>query len=75
MVANVIRAHGGLDQLRYEEVPDPRPCDGQVLIRVGAVGVNRTSMCSFREGMTGLKLPLPMITGRLNRPGVSGGRI
>jgi len=37
-----IRVHkfGGPEVLQLEEVPDPRPSAGQVLVRIGAAGVN-----------------------------------
>ena len=37
-----IRVHspGGPEVLRYEEVPDPTPGDGQALVRIEAIGVN-----------------------------------
>ena len=32
--------HGGPEVLRYEDVPEPEPGDGEVLIKLGAIGVN-----------------------------------
>ena len=32
--------HGGPDVLRYEELPDPEPGDGEALIKLSAIGVN-----------------------------------
>lgn len=32
--------HGGPDVLRYEELPDPEPDEGEALIKLSAVGVN-----------------------------------
>ncbi len=40
MHAIVFERHGGPEVLQYEEVPDPDPGDGQVLVDVEAVGVN-----------------------------------
>lgn len=40
MRAIVVNEHGGPDVLRAEEVPDPRPGAGQVLVDVAAAGVN-----------------------------------
>ncbi len=39
---NAIRIHqfGGPEVLRYEQVPDPVPAEGQILIRAHAIGVN-----------------------------------
>src|SRR5580693_5637444 len=40
MKAVVIRAYGGPEVLKLEELPDPVPGSGEVLIRVVAAGVN-----------------------------------
>jgi NADPH2:quinone reductase len=40
MHAIVVHEGGGPEVLRYEEVPDPAPADGQVLVRLEAAGVN-----------------------------------
>jgi NADPH:quinone reductase-like Zn-dependent oxidoreductase len=32
--------YGGIDQLRYEDVPDPKPGPDEVLIKVFATSVN-----------------------------------
>src|SRR5215472_14102942 len=40
MRAIVITEHGGPDVLQVQEVPDPVPADGEVLIRVKAFGIN-----------------------------------
>jgi NADPH:quinone reductase len=40
MKAIVVREFGGPEQLKLEEVPDPVPQSGQVLVRVHAAGVN-----------------------------------
>ena len=40
MKAAVIRAYGGPEVLRYEELPDPTPGVGEVLVRVAASSVN-----------------------------------
>lgn len=32
--------HGGPDVLRYEELPDPEPGEGEALIKLSAIGVN-----------------------------------
>ena len=40
MHAIVFERNGGPEVLSYEEVPDPTPSEGEVLVRVEAVGVN-----------------------------------
>jgi NADPH2:quinone reductase len=59
-----IRIHepGGPEALRLEEVPDPRPGEGQAVVRVEAAGVNFVDVY-FRTGL--YKGPaLPMILGQ-----------
>ena len=40
MHAMVVHEPGGPEVLRAEELPEPRPGEGEVLVRVEAVGVN-----------------------------------
>ena len=45
MRAMVLTGHGGLDKLEYhEEWPTPQPKSGEVLVRVGACGLNNTDI-------------------------------
>lgn len=44
MRAVVLRGTGGLDRLDLTEVPVPRPAAGEVLIRVGACGMNNSDV-------------------------------
>jgi NADPH:quinone reductase-like Zn-dependent oxidoreductase len=45
MRAVLLTGHGGFDKLVYrDDVPIPQPRDGDVLIRVGAAGVNNTDI-------------------------------
>lgn len=40
MYAVRVESHGGVEQLQWKEVPDPRPGPGEVLVTVLAAGVN-----------------------------------
>jgi NADPH:quinone reductase len=62
MKAIVVRAFGGPEMLKLEDVPEPSPPPGQVLVRVHAVGVNPydTYMLS---GNYATKPPLPYTPG------------
>jgi alcohol dehydrogenase len=81
MKAMVIKAQGGLDNLVYDDWPDPEPAEGEVRIRVRACGLNHLDIF-VRRGMPGLPVPMPFISGgdiagevaKLG-PGVSGWRL
>ena len=62
MKAVVFHEHGMPDVLRYEEVPDPVPGRGDVLIEVHATSINHIDIF-LRRGMPGIKIPLPKIAG------------
>ncbi len=62
MKAIAIRAHGGLDVLRLEDLPDPEPTAGRVVVRVKAVALNHLDVW-VREGWAGLKLSFPHVPG------------
>ena len=57
-----IRIHedGGPDVLRYEDVPDPVPADGQVLVRLAAASLNHLDVW-VRMGLP--SVPKPRILG------------
>lgn len=52
---------GGADALRYEEIPDPTPGEGEVLVEVLAAGVNFIDVY-HRTGF--YPQPMPLIPGR-----------
>ena len=60
MRAIVITRHGGPDVLRIQELPDPIPADGEVLIRNKAFGLNRAELY-MRDGSWGDLAPVPGI--------------
>ena len=62
MKALAFNEHGGLDRLKYQDVPDPKIGDGDVLVRVRACALNHLDLF-VREGLPGLKLPLPFWSG------------
>ncbi len=57
-----LRRHGPPEVLRIEQVPDPTPGDGQVLVRVQAVGLNYAEVLS-RKGLYGWTPDRPYILG------------
>lgn len=63
MRAVCLHEQGGIDKLTLDEnFPDPKPGDGQVVIRVGATSLNYHDVFTCR-GMPGIKIPMPMIIG------------
>ena len=59
MRAVVLRETGGPEVLRVEEVPDPTPADGEVLVRLTAIGVNHYDVNQRAGGATSF----PVILG------------
>lgn len=62
MKAVTFHEHGGPEVLRYEEVPEPQPGPGEVLLRVKATSVNYNDVWA-RRGLPGMKFDLPHISG------------
>jgi NADPH:quinone reductase-like Zn-dependent oxidoreductase len=64
---NAVRLHayGGVDQLRYEEVPTPEPQRDEVLVKVAATSVNPIDW-KIRSGAAKDRMPVqfPAILGR-----------
>lgn len=62
MKAIRIHAHGGLDQLKFEEIDNPKPKPGEALIQIKACALNHLDLW-VRKGIPGVKIPLPLIPG------------
>ena len=62
MKAAYIEATGAPDVIRYGDLPDPTPTDGEVLVRVKAVAVNPIDTY-IRSGLVAMKLPKPFVIG------------
>lgn len=65
MKAVQLHAYGGVDQLFYEDVPDPKPGAGELLIKVAATSLNPVDW-KLRRGdlKDAMPLKLPAILGR-----------
>ena len=61
MKAVWLHGHGGPELLRYEDVPDPSPGPGEVLIDLKAVGVN---YADIGERLGRIPMELPAVVGR-----------
>ena len=62
MKAIVFHSHGGVENLKYEDIPAPVPGPEEVLIRVRAVSLNGFDPMIL-NGTTSLKTPFPMSPG------------
>ena len=58
MRAAVIHETGGPEVIRIEEIADPEPAEGQVLVRVEAAGVNRFDVNQRKGGASSFPLVL-----------------
>lgn len=63
MKAVLLRDFGGADRLSYEDVPDAKPCAGEVLVRVAAVSINRSFDIGVRSGRYSTNIKLPLVLG------------
>jgi NADPH2:quinone reductase len=57
MKAIRVESHGGPEVLKLVEIPTPEPADGQVLIRVEAVGINPVETYIRNGGYIPVQLP------------------
>lgn len=81
MKAVRFHTHGGPEVLRYEEMPDPEPGPGEVLVRVRACALNHLDLWE-RVGLEHVKIPMPHVSGsdvagdvvRSEVPGVAAGQ-
>ena len=62
MRAIIVREFGGPEKLKLEEVPDPTPGPGEVLVRIRAAGVNPVD-AYIHTGTYARKPPLPYTPG------------
>ena len=62
MMAATFREYGGPEVMRWEEVDDPVPGPGEVLIEVRACGLNHSDLDS-RAGTSRWPFPMPWVLG------------
>ena len=62
MTALVVREHGDLDVLRFEDRDVPQPGAGEVQVAVRAAAINHLDTW-VRRGVPGHRFPLPMVLG------------
>ena len=65
MKAVLLHAYGGPEQLKYEDVPTPKPGDDEVLVKIHATSINPIDY-KLRSGSAKARMPLnlPAILGR-----------
>lgn len=62
MKAILVHEFGGPEVLKFEDLPEPKPGPGEVVVRIRAVGVNPVDV-SIRTGAYRQVVPLPYIPG------------
>ena len=62
MKAIVFDHHGGIEVLKYREIPEPEIRESEVLIQVKACALNHLDIWT-RQGLPGIQIPLPHILG------------
>ena len=62
MKVAAIQAHGDIDQIAYDDWPDPVAGPGEALIRISACGLNYLDLFVLK-GMPGLPVEMPRISG------------
>lgn len=62
MKAVTFHKHGGPEELKFEEVPDPEVGPGEALVRVKACALNHLDIW-IRQGISSYHVPLPHISG------------
>lgn len=65
MKAVLLHGYGGVDQLAYEDAPDPKPQTGEVLVKVAGTSVNPIDWKIRRGDMkNAMPMKFPVILGR-----------
>ncbi|NWG13142.1 MAG: zinc-binding dehydrogenase [Acidobacteria bacterium] len=54
--------HGGIEELKYEDVDEPVAGPGEIVVRVKACAINHLDLWE-RVGLPGVRIPLPHISG------------
>jgi NADPH:quinone reductase-like Zn-dependent oxidoreductase len=59
----VVSAYGGPEVMKYQDMPDPKPGAGEVLVEVAGIGINPEDMLERNGVVEGWKLQFPAIIG------------
>jgi NADPH:quinone reductase-like Zn-dependent oxidoreductase len=61
--ASVVTAYGGPEVMKYQDMPDPKPGAGDVLIKVAGIGINPEDVLERKGLVEGWQLDFPAIIG------------
>jgi NADPH:quinone reductase-like Zn-dependent oxidoreductase len=61
--ASVVTAYGGPEVMKYQDMPDPKPGSGDVLVEVAGIGINPEDMLERKGVVKGWQLHFPAIIG------------
>jgi NADPH:quinone reductase-like Zn-dependent oxidoreductase len=61
--ASVVSAYGGPEVMKYQDMPDPEPGAGDVLIKVAGIGINPEDMLERNGELKDWQLHFPAIIG------------
>jgi NADPH:quinone reductase-like Zn-dependent oxidoreductase len=59
----VVSAYGGPEVMKYQDMPDPKPGAGEVLVKVAGIGINPEDMLERNGVVKGWQLQFPAIIG------------
>lgn len=59
----MVTAYGGPEVMKYQDMPDPVPAAGDVLIRVAGIGINPEDIQERNDQIEGWQLQFPAIIG------------
>ena len=57
-----VHEHGGVEQLKIDDLPVPKAASDEVLVKIRAVAMNHMDLW-VRQGIPGWRIPLPIIPG------------
>jgi NADPH:quinone reductase-like Zn-dependent oxidoreductase len=61
--ASVVTAYGGPEVMHYQDMPDPTPGPGDVLVKVAGIGINPEDILERNGQVEGWQLHFPAIIG------------
>jgi len=61
--ASVVSAYGGPEVMKYQDMPDPKPGAGELLVKVAGIGINPEDMLERNGVLKGWQLDFPAIIG------------